>query len=150
VEVLVTGATEEPLETERPAHAHGTPERVGVVAHDRQGVEGPDRRAGDDDLDVVGSAVGADGRHHLVADEFDELPEHPRQVGTVPFLHEHRPAADAVARVHLDAAGGDQWHQGIDDQEALDLLCVAARSREHEHRSSPVTPTGDLDLAIET
>ncbi len=72
------------------------------------GVERPDRRPGGEQLDVVGGAVRADRRHHLVAEELEELALDPRLPPGVALAGQQRPPVDAVDRVQLDPPGVDQ------------------------------------------
>ena len=68
----------------------------GKQAQRGERVEGPDRRTGGDDLDVVDSQSARIAGDHLVADELEELPLDPRLPAAVAFAGEKHPTVDAV------------------------------------------------------
>ena len=149
-EVVRDGTGEEAPEVERAAHADGQLEHVREQADAAQGVEGADRRAGGDELDVVGVAIGADRRDDLVSDELEELPLHPRLVGGVALAGEQDPTVDAVDRVQLHPTGLDQVAARLDEEEALDLLAVAPGSREHQDGRAEGPPADHRDVPLDT
>src|SRR5689334_17760244 len=111
-------------------------------------MERADRGAGRPDLEVA-LAVGADRRNDLVADVVMELVLQPHLVLRRALALEQGAAGDAVARVDLDLAGLDQRGERADQVHALDLLGVAARGREHEHRLAEAAPAHQGGLAAE-
>ena len=149
-EVVRDGTGEEAPEVERAAHADGQLEHVREQADAAERVEGADRRAGGDELDVVGVAIGADRRDDLVADELEELPLHPRLVGGVALAGEQDPAVDAVDRVQLHPPGLDQVAARLDEEEALDLLAVAPGGREHQDGRAERAPADHRDVPFDS
>ena len=76
------------------------------------------------------------------------LSSHIRYSGE-PAFADHRLAGDAVAGVELDPARLDQRPAGADQAVALDLLGVAARGREDQHRGAVVAPPGQTDRLLQ-
>jgi len=78
-----------------------------------------------------------------------ELVEQPHAVVGRAIFRDHRPPGDAVDRVQLDPALGQQRPARVDQAEPLDLLGVAARGREDQHWPAERAPPRDGYLGLD-
>src|SRR5258707_15032666 len=62
---------------------------------------------------------------------------------------DHRLPGDAVDRVQLDPARGEQLPARADQAESLNLLGITPGGRENQHRAAGDPPPHDRDLAME-
>jgi hypothetical protein len=86
--------------------------------------------------------------NHLVADRAVKLVEQPHAVLGAAMAGGERTAGDAVARVELDPAAGDQLAAGVHQPVPLDLLLVPAGRGEHEDRSTEVAPSRHAEVLL--
>src|ERR1019366_7738128 len=86
---------------------------------------------------------------HLVAYELDEAPRHRGAIARIAFLPKHRSAGHAVAGIDLRPSRLQVLPHRVDEPNALDLLGIAARRREHDDRPAEMAPADNRHIAFD-